>query len=49
MEGFRLRVAFSDVSAGAHDFSATVALPGEMVQPLKDPAFSHAFLSSWGR
>jgi len=37
--GFRLRVAFSDGSAGVHDFSATVARNGEMVRPLKDPAF----------
>ena len=37
--GFRLRVAFSDGSAGEHDFSSTVARNGEMVQPLKDPAF----------
>jgi hypothetical protein len=37
--GFRLRIAFSDGSAGAHDFSSTVARNGEMVQPLKDPAF----------
>jgi hypothetical protein len=37
--GFGLRVAFSDGSAGVHDFSATVARDGEMVLPLKDPAF----------
>lgn len=37
--GFRLRVAFSDGSAGIHDFSPTVARDGEMVRPLKDPAF----------
>jgi hypothetical protein len=37
--GFRLRVAFSDGSQGEHDFSATVARDGEMVRPLKDPAF----------
>jgi Protein of unknown function (DUF2442) len=37
--GYRLRVAFSDGSAGVHDFSATAARDGEMVQPLKDPAF----------
>jgi hypothetical protein len=39
MGGFRLRVAFSDGSAGVHDFSSTVAHGGEMVRPLKDPAF----------
>jgi len=37
--GYRLRVAFSDGSAGVHDFSATAARDGEMVRPLKDPAF----------
>lgn len=37
--GFRLRVGFSDGSAGVHDFSSTVARSGEMVRPLKDPAF----------
>ncbi len=36
---FRLRIGFSDGSTGIHDFSATVARDGEMVQPLKDPAF----------
>ena len=37
--GFKLRVRFSDGSVGVHDFSATVARDGEMVQPLKDSAF----------
>lgn len=37
--GYRLRVGFSDGSAGIHDFSSTAARNGEMVQPLKDPAF----------
>jgi hypothetical protein len=37
--GFKLRVDFFDGSTGIHDFSATVARDGEMVQPLKDPAF----------
>lgn len=37
--GFRLRVAFSDGSVGVHDFSSTAARDGEMVRPLKDPAF----------
>ena len=39
MRGFSLRVAFSDGSAGVHDFSSTVTRDGEMVRPLKDPAF----------
>ena len=37
--GFRLRIAFSDGSVGERDFSSTVARDGEMVVPLKDPAF----------
>jgi mRNA-degrading endonuclease toxin of MazEF toxin-antitoxin module len=37
--GFRLRIAFSDGSAGVHDFSSIAARTGEMVQPLKEPAF----------
>jgi hypothetical protein len=39
MGGFRLRIAFSDGSVGVHDFSSTAARNGEMVRPLKDPAF----------
>ena len=37
--GFRLRIGFSDGSVGVHDFSSTVERSGEMVRPLKDPAF----------
>jgi Protein of unknown function (DUF2442) len=37
--GYRLRVGFSDGTAGVRDFSATAARDGEMVQPLKDPTF----------
>ena len=37
--GYRLRVAFSDGAEGVDDFSATTARNGEMVRPLKDPAF----------
>lgn len=39
MGGYKLRVAFSDGSVGVHDFSSTAARDGEMVRPLKDPAF----------
>jgi Protein of unknown function (DUF2442) len=39
MGGFTLRVAFSGGSSGVHDFSATTSRDGEMVHPLKDPAF----------
>ena len=37
--GFKLRIGFSDGSVGERDFSPTVARDGEMVRPLKDPAF----------
>jgi hypothetical protein len=37
--GFRLRIAFSDGSAGVHDFPSTAARDGEMARPLKDLAF----------
>jgi hypothetical protein len=39
MDGYRLRVAFSDGSVGVHDFSSTAARVGEMVRPLKDLKF----------
>jgi hypothetical protein len=37
--GFRLRLHFSDGTAGERDFSDIVAEGGEMVEPLRDPAF----------
>ena len=43
--GHRLRVKFSDGSSGEHDFSALVAEPGPMVEPLRDPDyFARVFL-----
>jgi hypothetical protein len=43
--GFRLRVSFSDGSAGVHDFIAMVNEPGPMLEPLRDEAyFSRVFL-----
>ena len=36
---YRLRITFSDGLVGVHDFSSTAARDGEMVRPLKDPAF----------
>ena len=33
--GFSLRIAFSDGSAGVHDFTSTTSRSGEMVQPLE--------------
>jgi Protein of unknown function (DUF2442) len=45
MGGHTLRVTFSDGSSGVHDFSSTTARDGEMVRPLKDPAFfAHVFV-----
>ena len=43
--GFRLRVRFSDDSAGVHDFTALVNEPGPMLEPLRDEAyFARVFL-----
>jgi hypothetical protein len=43
--GFRLRVRFSDGSAGVHDFTALVNEPGPMLEPLHDEAyFARVFL-----
>ncbi|HEX4410238.1 MAG TPA: DUF2442 domain-containing protein [Xanthobacteraceae bacterium] len=36
---YRLRISFSDGSVGIRDFVSTIVRTGEMVQPLKDPAF----------
>jgi hypothetical protein len=41
----RLHAAFSDGTAGEHDFSALVAASGPMGEPLRDPAhFARVFL-----
>jgi hypothetical protein len=43
--GYRLYAAFSDETAGEHDFSALVAESGPMVGPLRDPVyFARVFL-----
>ena len=39
LEGFRLRVRFSDGLSGVHDFREIVAESGPMVVPLRDEAF----------
>ena len=36
---FRLRIHFSDGSAGEHDFSDMVAEPGPLLAPLRDPSY----------
>jgi Protein of unknown function (DUF2442) len=43
--GYRLHVTFSDGAVGEHDFSALVARPGPMGEPLRDPVyFARVFL-----
>jgi hypothetical protein len=43
--GFRLRVSFSDGSAGVHDFAALIKEPGPMLEPLRgEPYFARVFL-----
>ena len=37
--GYRLRVSFSDGTAGEHDFASLRGERGPMVEPLHDPAF----------
>jgi hypothetical protein len=37
--GFRLRLTFSDGTEGERDFAGMIAEGGEMVEPLRDPAF----------
>ena len=45
LEGFRLRVHFSDGSEGVHDFSTMIRQPGSMLEPLRDESyFARVFL-----
>lgn len=37
--GYRLSVGFSDGTEGDRDFAGMIAEGGEMVEPLRDPAF----------
>lgn len=37
--GYRLEVAFSDGTEGERDFADMIAEGGEMIEPLRDPAF----------
>jgi hypothetical protein len=39
LDGFRLRVRFSDGSEGVHDFAAMINEPGPMLEPLREAAF----------
>jgi hypothetical protein len=45
LDGFRLRVCFSDGSEGVRDFAALVNEPGPMLEPLRDETyFARVFL-----
>ena len=37
--GYRLEISFSDGTVGTRDFSEIKSRTGEMVEPLKDPAY----------
>ena len=37
-DAFCLRVRFSNGASGVHDFAGMVAEPGDMTEPLRDPA-----------
>jgi hypothetical protein len=39
LDGFRLRIRFSDGTEGERDFSDMIAEDGPMVAPLRDPLF----------
>lgn len=39
LEGYRLRLAFSDGSGGEHDIAPVIEQGGTMVEPLRDPEF----------
>jgi hypothetical protein len=45
LDGFRLRVVFSDGTSGVHDFASLINEPGPMAAPLRDPSyFGRVFL-----
>ncbi|MDP2411419.1 MAG: DUF2442 domain-containing protein [Pseudolabrys sp.] len=46
--GYRLWLRFDNGTEGIHDFSSTVQHSGEMVQPLKDPAFFARVFVAYG-
>jgi len=37
--GFRLRIRFQDGATAEHDFTAFANAPGQMREPLRDPAY----------
>jgi hypothetical protein len=45
LDGYRLRVTFSDGTAGEYDFADIVKESGPMIEPLRDPVyFARVFL-----
>jgi hypothetical protein len=48
LDGFRLRVRFSDDQEGVRDCSDIVAEAGSMVEPLRDPAFFRRIFIEYG-
>lgn len=47
LNGYRLRLSFSDDSIGEMDLAELVSKPGSMVQPLQDPSyFARVFLDT---
>ncbi len=44
-DGYRLAIAFSDGTEGEVDLSTFIIEGGEMVEPLRDPAFFPGFSS----
>jgi len=48
LDGFRLRVRFSDGQEGVRDCSDIVTEAGSMVEPLRDPAFFRRVFIEYG-
>jgi hypothetical protein len=46
--GYRLRVRFSDGSAGERDFADVVSAGGPMLNPLRDPAYFARVFTEFG-
>lgn len=45
LDGYKLRLRFSDGSEGVHDFTTMVGETGPMIEPLRDEAyFARVFL-----
>jgi Protein of unknown function (DUF2442) len=48
LEGYRLRLAFSDGTVGIYDCSALAARNGPMLEPLQDPEFFQRVFLEYG-